>query len=167
MSAGKALAGFGSGIVFALGLGVSEMTRPAKIQNFLDVAGDWDPSLLFVMGGAVGVSFVVFRLMRGSAKPVFGANYLEPSRTAIDRGLIGGAALFGAGWGLSGFCPGPAVTALATGLPQVAVFVLAMGLGMIGYRWVTQASAVVAAPARPGQPAIAGAPAVVAEETCG
>ena len=166
MSAGKALAGFVSGIVFALGLGLSDMTRPAKIQNFLDVAGDWDPSLLFVMAGAVGVSFVAFRLTRRSAKPVFGANYLEPSRTAIDRSLIGGAALFGAGWGLSGFCPGPAITALATGLPQVAVFVLAMGIGMIGYRWVTQGSTATA-PGRAGEPSMAGAPAVVAEETCG
>jgi hypothetical protein len=164
MSAAKSLAGFAAGIVFALGLGIAEMTRPAKIKGFLDIAGDWDPSLLFVMAGAVGVSFIVFRLTRGHAKPVLAANFLETSRTAIDRSLIGGAALFGAGWGLSGFCPGPAITALATGLPQVVVFVLAMGVGMIGYRLATQGSRAVSAGA--GQPATAGAAAVV-EDTCG
>ena len=165
MSAGKVLAGFGSGIIFALGLGLADMTRPAKIQNFLDVAGNWDLSLLFVMAGAIGVSLIAFRLTRRAAKPVFGANYLEPSRHSIDRRLIAGAALFGAGWGLSGFCPGPAITALATGLPQVGVFVLAMGAGMIGYRWVTQAAA--AAPTGAAGSVLAAASAVVAEETCG
>jgi hypothetical protein len=164
MSAAKSLAGFAAGIVFALGLGISEMTRPAKIKNFLDVAGDWDPSLLFVMGGAVGVSFIVFRLTRGRAKPLLGANFLEPSRTAIDGSLIGGAALFGAGWGLSGFCPGPAITALATGLPQVVVFVLAMGVGMIGYRLATQGSRVASGPE---QSAAAAGGAAVVEDTCG
>jgi len=167
MRAAKSLAGFAAGIIFAIGLGISEMTRPDKIKNFLDIAGNWDPSLLFVMGGAVGVSFIVFRLTRGRAKPMLGDNFLEPSRTQIDGRLVGGAVLFGAGWGLSGFCPGPAVTALATGLPQVLVFVMGMGLGMIGYRLVTQGSAAPAG-AVTGQSATAGASAAaVTEDTCG
>jgi uncharacterized protein len=106
----KSLLSFISGIVFALGLGISGMTRPVKVIGFLDFTGHWDPSLAFVMIGAITIYFVAYRLIRTRSAPVLIEKFSIPQRTDIDRNLVVGAAVFGAGWGLSGFCPGPALT---------------------------------------------------------
>ncbi len=124
------LVSFFSGIVFALGLGISGMTRPIKVIGFLDFAGKWDASLAFVMLGAIAVYSIAYRLVRGRRAPLLGEKFLIPERTHIDRNLIVGAAMFGAGWGLAGFCPGPAITSLASGAAPVALFVVAMVAGI-------------------------------------
>jgi uncharacterized membrane protein YedE/YeeE len=131
--ANKSVVAFLAGAVFALGLGLSRMTQPAKIQAFLDIAGNWDPSLIFVMAGAVGTSFVLFRLAGRAPRPLLAESYMAPARTGIDRRLIGGAAIFGLGWGLSGFCPGPAITAVVSLHPGVLLFVGGMAAGMLAF----------------------------------
>jgi hypothetical protein len=133
-----ALTSFLSGIVFALGLGISGMTRPIKVIGFLDFFGNWDASLAFVMLGAISVYFVAYRLSQKMPSPILAAAFSIPKRTDLDRRLIAGAALFGAGWGLGGFCPGPAITALASGAPAVAVFVGAMAAGIYLHGWVAR-----------------------------
>ena len=125
-----------SGGLFGLGLAVSGMTNPAKIVGFLDLAGEWDPTLAFVMGGALLVTIPAFRLILGRPRPILADGFALPTRRALDARLLGGAALFGVGWGLSGFCPGPAVAALVTGLTPVFAFVAAMIAGMVLYAWV-------------------------------
>ena len=126
------LAGAGvSGVVFGLGLAVSGMMNPAKVIGFLDVAGDWDPTLLFVMGGALLVTVPAFRWVLARPKPVLDKEFSLPDRTGLDGRLISGAALFGVGWGMVGFCPGPAVAALSTGSTPVLLFVAAMLAGMV------------------------------------
>ncbi len=135
-----------SGIVFGIGLSVSQMINPAKIQGFLDVAGAWDPSLAFVMGGAVAVTLVTFRFILGQPAPRLAAGFQVPTAAGIDGRLLGGGALFGVGWGLSGFCPGPAVAALSLGDGKIAVFVLAMLAGMTLHGYL-------AGPHRAGAPA--------------
>src|SRR6185295_1004833 len=117
--------------MFGVGLFVSGMAQPAKVLGFLDVFGVWDPTLAFVMAAALPVSFVGFRFARQRAKPVLAAESLWPNRSDIDRPLVIGSALFGVGWGLAGLCPGPALVNLATLMPQVAVFVLAMAAGLV------------------------------------
>ena len=134
------LTSFVSGIVFALGLGISGMTRPIKIIGFLDFFGNWDPSLAFVMIGAICVYFVAYRWSRKMASPVLVAKFSLQTRSDLDGRLILGAAIFGAGWGLGGFCPGPAITALASGAAPIAVFVAAMAAGMYLYRLITEMS---------------------------
>ncbi|HLK87681.1 MAG TPA: DUF6691 family protein [Candidatus Binataceae bacterium] len=124
------LVSFFSGIVFALGLGISGMTRPIKVIGFLDFTGKWDASLAFVMLGAIAVYSIAYRLVRGRRAPLLGERFLIPERMDIDRNLIAGAAMFGAGWGLAGFCPGPAITSLASGAAPVALFVIAMVAGI-------------------------------------
>ena len=109
------LASFVSGVLFAVGLGVGGTTKPAKVTAFLDFFGDWDPSLAFVMIGAILMHAVLYRLIRRRPVPLFASAFSIPTRTDIDTRLVGGAALFGIGWGLGGFCPGPAVTSLASG----------------------------------------------------
>lgn len=127
---------FASGLLFAFGLGIGGMTRPEKVVGFLDVAGDWDPSLALVMGGAVLVYFVVARLALAQPRPLFDEAFHVPTRRDVDGRLVVGAMLFGAGWGIAGYCPGPAVVALASGKATVLVFVLAMLLGMWAFqRW--------------------------------
>ena len=121
---------FLAGLVFGLGLLLSGMADPAKVLGFLDLAGAWDPSLMFVMGGAVGVGAVAFALARKRARSLLGEPMQLPTKTSIDRRLLLGALLFGAGWGLAGFCPGPAVVALGVGEAKAVVFVLAMLAGM-------------------------------------
>ena len=121
---------FGIGLLFGLGLVISGMANPAKIINFLDLAGTWDPSLAFVMGGAVIVTFIGYRLVWTRGQPLLSAKFHLPTRTDIDARLIGGPALFGVGWGLSGFCPGPALTALGLGASGTLAFVPAMFAGM-------------------------------------
>ncbi len=125
-----------AGALFGLGLAVSGMVDPAKVIGFLDVTGDWDPTLAFVMGGALLVSIPAFRLIFKRRRPVLADDFELPTKKDVDARLLGGSALFGVGWGLSGFCPGPAVTALATGLTPVFAFVVAMIAGMAIYKWI-------------------------------
>lgn len=128
---------FGCGSVFALGLGLGGMTQPARVLAFLDVAGDWDPALAFVMLGAIAVYAPVYRLaVRRGRRPVFAAAFDVPSRRDVDARLVTGALLFGVGWGLAGLCPGPAVTSLASGDPAAFVFVGAMVAGIAASRFV-------------------------------
>ena len=117
------------GLVFGAGLVISGMADPAKVLNFLDLFGTWDPSLAFVMGGAVIVAFFGYRLVFTRPAPIVGFYHL-PTRNDIDSRLVAGAAIFGVGWGLSGFCPGPAITALGLGQPGTLAFVPAMIVGM-------------------------------------
>jgi uncharacterized protein len=126
----KSLASFLCGVVFAIGLGISGMTRPLKVIGFLDFAGHWDASLAFVMLGAITVYFIAYRRIQTRPAPLLSEKFSVPQRTDIDRNLIAGAAVFGAGWGLGGFCPGPALTSLASGATPVVVFVAAMAFGM-------------------------------------
>ena len=122
--------GFLSGLVFGLGLVISGMADPAKVLNFLDLAGSWDPSLAFVMGGATVTTFIGYRLVWRRAAPVIDTRFDLPTNSRIDRPLILGAALFGIGWGIGGFCPGPAWTALPLMAPGTLVFLPAMLTGL-------------------------------------
>ncbi len=115
-----------AGVLFALGLVISGMAVPAKITAFLDVAGRWDPSLAFVMAGAIGVLAPLARRVRRRAHPWFDDRFHVPDTTAIDLALVGGAAIFGIGWGLSGYCPGPAIVSLGGGATGTIVFVAAV-----------------------------------------
>jgi uncharacterized protein len=119
-----------AGTIFGVGLAVSQMVDPAKVVAFLDLAGNWDPSLAFVMGGAVAVSAVGFRIVLGRGQPLLEPSFSLPISRSVDPRLILGAALFGIGWGISGFCPGPAVASLAFGLPESVLFLAAMVGGM-------------------------------------
>lgn len=118
------------GLLFGIGLVISGMANPAKVLNFLDLFGTWDPSLAFVMGGAVIVAFVGYRLVLGRDRPVGSSSFHLPTATAIDRQLVAGSAIFGLGWGLGGFCPGPALTAIGLAAPGTLAFVPAMFAGM-------------------------------------
>ena len=121
---------FLAGLVFGLGLMISGMTDPSKVQGFLDLAGLWDPSLMFVMGGGVGVAIVGFHIARKRGTTFFGGVLHWPELNHIDAPLVIGSLLFGAGWGLAGFCPGPALVSMAAGQDKALVFVLAMLAGM-------------------------------------
>ena len=123
------LSSFVIGIFFGLGLAVSEMINPARVIGFLDVAGRWDPTLMFVMGGALAVTLPAFAFILRRRRPLLDGEFFLPTKRDIDRQLILGAALFGIGWGLGGFCPGPALASLASGSPAVFLFVLAMIAG--------------------------------------
>jgi uncharacterized membrane protein YedE/YeeE len=130
------LVSFASGLLFALGLGISGMTQPAKVIGFLDFTGKWDPSLACVMIGATMVHAILYRLIRHRSSPVFTSTFTVPTRRDIDLRLVGGAALFGIGWGIGGFCPGPALTSLPSGHLPVLIFVAAMIVGMYLYTFV-------------------------------
>ena len=132
------LTSFISGVVFALGLGISGMTRPIKVIGFLDFFGAWDASLAFVMIGAIAVYFVAYHWSRKMPSPLLAAHFSLPRRGDLDTNLILGAAIFGAGWGLGGFCPGPALTSLASGVPAVLIFVAAMAVGMFAHTWLSE-----------------------------
>ena len=119
-----------AGLVFGLGLILSGMANPAKVLGFLDLAGRWDPSLAFVMAGAIAVGVVTFSAARGRTRSLLGEPMRMPTATQLDRRLVGGSLLFGIGWGIAGFCPGPALVALGMGETKAAVFVLAMLAGM-------------------------------------
>ena len=127
----SALFALASGLIFGIGLIASGMTDPAKIQNFLDLAGAWDPSLVLVMGGAIAVALFGFAAARRRARSWTGEAMELPTLHSIDRRLVGGGVLFGIGWGLAGFCPGPALVAASSGFGAALVFVLAMGAGMM------------------------------------
>lgn len=124
-----------AGVVFGLGLAVAEMTNPLKVLDFLDLAGNWDPSLAFVMGGAVLVTLVAFRFVLRRPVPLYGDRFHLPTLTQLDRKLLGGAALFGIGWGLAGYCPGPALATILSGNSETWLFVPAMLVGGTLQRW--------------------------------
>ena len=130
------LTALAAGILFGIGLAVAEMTNPAKIQNFLDVFGSWDPSLAFVMAGALTVSVVGFRAVRHRPAPLCAARFRISSETRLDPELVVGAALFGVGWGLGGLCPGPSLANLFQGVGDIYLFVVAMFVGISLYRLV-------------------------------
>jgi len=147
------LAQFAIGLIFGLGLVIAGMSDPAKVLNFLDLGaiptGGCDPSLAFVMGGAIAVTFIGFKLVLRRPQPIFGGKFHLPTATAIDARIIAGPAIFGVGWGLAGFCPGPAFTALTTGGNAALIFVAAMLVGMGGARWLANRPAALI-PATPG-----------------
>ena len=133
----KSVVSFAVGFIFALGLGLSGMTQPGKVLGFLDVLGNWDPSLLFVMASALAVHMTAYRLIRRRASPLLASKFEIPTSKVIDRKLALGAAIFGVGWGLAGYCPGPALVSVASGYEKPMVFVIAMAAGMLGYRALT------------------------------
>jgi uncharacterized membrane protein YedE/YeeE len=124
-------AAFGIGALFAAGLALSGMTKPAKVAGFLDFSGAWDASLAFVMVGAIAVHFVAYRIVMRRGSPLFDTKFHVPTRKDIDARLVLGAALFGVGWGASGFCPGPALVTAGSGAMGAIVFVAAMTVGMV------------------------------------
>ena len=124
---------FASGLVFGLGLILAGMANPAKVQGFLDLFGTWDPSLAFVMGGAIAVGLAAFAVARRMRRSLLGLDLALPGTKQIDARLVGGSILFGAGWGLAGFCPGPALVALGYGETKAVLFVIAMLAGMAIY----------------------------------
>lgn len=125
-----------AGAVFAIGLAVSGMTVPAKVTGFLDVGGAWDPTLALVMAGAIAVYAPVVRIVRRRRRPLASEQFHWPTPRAIDARLVGGAAIFGVGWGLSGYCPGPALTSIGSGAASALVFVAAMIAGIVVARAV-------------------------------
>lgn len=138
----RILAALGAGLLFGLGLTVSRMVDPAKVLGFLDVAGNWDPSLALVLAGATGTTFLGFRLVLGRRdRPLFAREFSLPTARGIDARLVGGAAIFGVGWGLVGLCPGPALAALGLDFPPVALFVAAMLAGMAAFEMVPRPTA--------------------------
>ena len=124
-----------SGLIFGLGLAVSGMVNPAKITGFLDIAGDWDPSLALVLAGATGVTVVTFRYILKRERPILDRDFHLPTRTDVDSGLVVGAGLFGIGWGIVGFCPGPVYTTLLLGRWETWVFFAAMIAGMVSFHF--------------------------------
>ena len=131
MTVARLLAALASGLLFGFGLSLSGMLDPARVRGFLDVTGAWDPSLAFVLAGAVTVAGLGTLLRRRMARPVFAERFELPVKTTIDRRLVAGSALFGIGWGLVGLCPGPAVASLTLGLAPTFFFVVAMVAGML------------------------------------
>ena len=121
---------FLSGLVFSVGLGISGMTQPDKVVNFLDFVGNWDPSLILVMFGGVATYFVGQRLTLSREVSVYGGKFQLPTRMDLDARLIGGAALFGMGWGMAGFCPGPTLVSAVSGNSAVLTFIMSMAVGM-------------------------------------
>lgn len=132
------LSAFVAGAIFGVGLIVSEMANPKRVQGFLDITGQWDPTLMFVMAGALVVTGVGYQLIFKRDKPLFSDSFSVPVNRLIDRKLLIGAAIFGAGWGLSGLCPAPAVVGVSTGSWSVAVFVIAMTIGMKAYELLVE-----------------------------
>jgi uncharacterized membrane protein YedE/YeeE len=138
------------GLIFGAGLALSDMINPARVLNFLDLAGSWDPSLAFVMGGALIPSAIGYLIVRRMQRPVMADTFCIPENRVIEKRLLAGSAMFGAGWGLAGLCPGPAVAGLAFGMWQPWVFVAAMLAGMLLHRLASE-------PRKPrGKPALHG-----------
>lgn len=127
----QSTAALASGIVFGFGLSLSGMLNPVRVQGFLDIFGAWDPSLAFVLGGAVTIAFIGVRMTSRMQRPVLDDRFHMPQNNRIDAPLVIGSALFGLGWGLAGFCPGPAIASLSSGIPQTLLFVIAMLAGML------------------------------------
>ena len=134
------------GVTFGLGICMSGMANPAKVLNFFDITGTWDPSLIFVMGGALIVTFIGYQVVLGRKHPVFDSKFHLPTRKDIDPQLVGGSALFGVGWGIAGFCPGGAIPAIGTGSTDVLIFMGSLIVGIIVAKFIqrprgTEASA--------------------------
>lgn len=129
------------GLLFGLGIVISGMVNPAKVLNFFDLVGSWDPSLIFVMGGALVTTLIGYRIVLKRNAPLLATRFTVPTSTSIDASLIGASALFGVGWGIAGFCPGGALPALGTGRIEVVIFVAAMIAGILGTRLLMRLSA--------------------------
>jgi uncharacterized protein len=127
----RLLSGFAIGLIFGLGITISGMINPAKVLNFFDIAGTWDPSLAFVMGGALAVAIPGYRLVLRRPAPVLETRFQLPDTRVIDRRLVLGSATFGVGWGIAGFCPGGALPAIGTGHPDVLIFIAALIGGLL------------------------------------
>lgn len=127
------------GFLFAIGLGVSGMTQPEKVVSFLDIFGEWDPSLVFVMGGALFIHTVLYKLILKRPTPLFASKFQVPTRRDINSRLIGGSVLFGIGWGIAGYCPAPAITSLSSMTLSPVVFVISMLIGMALYLFFEKA----------------------------
>ena len=130
----KTAAGYLAGLLFGLGLAISGMTDPARVLGFLDIAGVWDPTLIFVLGAAVGTTFVGYRLVFARGTPLFSTQFQLPTKQELDAKLLGGAALFGVGWGLSGYCPGPAIASMG----GLTLPLLALLAAMVVGWWIAQ-----------------------------
>lgn len=126
-----------AGLLFGLGLGYAQMIDPEKVIGFLDLFGAWDPTLAFVMGGAVVVTLITFRFILKRPHPIFGSKFYVPTRQDIDKPLVLGAVLFGIGWGIGGYCPGPAITALVLGSLNPVLFIVAMIVGSLTYKAIS------------------------------
>lgn len=137
----NAVPGLIVGVIFGAGLTLSDMVNPARVQAFFDVAGAWDPTLMLVMGAALLPSAVAYVIRRWMTQPLLGERFLIPEGRSLDRPLLVGAVLFGIGWGLVGFCPGPAIAGLVLGAWQPWLFVVAMLAGMLLHRFLTQTRA--------------------------
>jgi uncharacterized membrane protein YedE/YeeE len=124
------------GLIFGVGIAISGMANPAKVLNFFDVAGPWDPSLAFVMGGAVVVAFIGYRIVFRRPAPIIDSKFHLPDNPHLDARLMGGSALFGVGWGIAGFCPGGALPTLGTGRIEVFAFVAALIAGIFAAKWL-------------------------------
>lgn len=135
----KLLVFFVSGLLFGFGLALAGMTDPQKVLGFLDVAGAWDASLMLVLGGAVGVTAICFRKVLHRSAPVFDTQFYLPDKTEIDRSLVIGSILFGIGWGISGYCPGPGVALLAAPGPETVLFLPAMLTGWLLFAAIDRA----------------------------
>jgi uncharacterized membrane protein YedE/YeeE len=133
---GEICAALIAGFVFGLGLCLSGMADPKVVQGFLDLTGDWNPALIFVMAAGVAVTLIGYRVVFAREKPVWSESFRLPAATPIDAPLISGAIIFGVGWGLTGYCPGPGIVSLASGRAPVFVFVLSMLTGMVTVRWM-------------------------------
>ena len=140
----KQIFAFVAGIVMGVGLTLSGMINPAKVLNFLDLTGYWDPTLIFVMGGALATTFLGYKIILRRTNPLFDERFYIPTRNDLDGSLIFGAVLFGLGWGIAGFCPGPAIAALTSLQPEPFVFVVSMALGMFVTKTVSQSSLQIA-----------------------
>ena len=127
----RLIAAYLIGLVFGTGIAISGMMNPAKVLNFFDIAGTWDPSLIFVMGGALVTTFIGYRLVFGRDAPILEDRFQVPTSRVIDAKLLGGSAVFGIGWGIAGFCPGGALPALGTGRWEVFAFVGAVIVGIL------------------------------------
>ena len=125
-----------SGIIFGLGLSLSQMMNPEKVISFLDISGDWDPSLAFVMMGALAVTFISFKWVLSRSEPLLESDFHLSKRKKIDKSLLAGAAIFGIGWGMSGFCPGPAVASLGLGSIEAVVMVFSIYIGFFCQKWL-------------------------------
>lgn len=124
-----------SGLLFGFGLSLSQMIDRDRVLGFLDITGNWDPTLLFVLGGAVGVTVISFRFVLRLPQPIFGEKFYLPTKKDIDSPLILGAAIFGIGWGIAGYCPGPSITALVLGIWNPVLFMIAFIIGSLSYQW--------------------------------
>lgn len=129
-----------AGLLFGLGLGFSQMIDRDRVLGFLDVSGVWDPTLLFVLGGAVAVTAIAFRFVLSHSHPIWADKFYLPTKKDIDKPLVIGAAIFGVGWGIAGYCPGPGIVALVLGIWNPVLFVVALIAGSLTYRWYSTAS---------------------------